>query len=187
MIRLKDARITDGIPSILRKKPEVQALSYAISKIRSKEIWTRISKLQIYANVDVADEEVLDAMAQELQVPAYRQSYAITIKRQLIKDAMPYWTTAGCAKVVEDLCKTIFGDAEVLEWWSFGGAPGTYKVKTTNPAVGAEEVEQFKKVAESIKRLSQHLINIDLELSVTGNLYAAGFINTCTTEILREA
>lgn len=187
MISLRDARLTDGIPSIIRHQPEVQALSYAIGKISEKEIWTRISKLKIYADVDTAFEDVLDAMAQELQVPAYKQDYEITVKRRLIKDAIPYWTTAGCAQVVEDLCKTIFGDAEVLEWWEFKGTPGTYKVRTTNPAISAEDVEQFKKVAESIKRLSQHLVNIDLELSVTGCLYAGGFINTGTIEILKEA
>lgn len=187
MISLKNARIIDGIPSIIKKQPEVQALSYAVEKITDKEIWPRMAKLKIYADIDAAAEEVLDALAQELQVPAYNQNYEINVKRQLIKGTITYWTTAGCAQVVEDLCRTIFGDAEVLEWWSFGGASGTYKVKTTNPTVGATEVEEFKKVAESIKRISQHLISIDLELSVMGNIYAGGFINTGTTEILKEA
>lgn len=186
MIKLQDVVLLDGLPKIIRERPEVMALSSAVERVQRSEIWPRIAKLKIYPDIDAASENVLDALAQELQVPAYREDYDITVKRQLVKSAIPFWVTAGSAQVVEDLCKTIFGDAEVVEWWTSGSAVGTYKVRTTNPGINSENIAEFEKVAESVKRLSQHLVSIDLELSVSGEIHVGGFVMTGTTSTIKE-
>lgn len=187
MIKLRNARLTDGLPDILCEEPDVLALSYAVDRAFDKYVWTAMNKLAIYSDLESADENILDALALEFQVPAYRQDYDVGVKRKLVKGAMSYWTTAGNAQTVEDLCVIIFGDAKVLEWIDFEGEEGTYKVTTTNPEVSAGDIAQFEKVAESVKRLSQHLISVDLELSVFGDIYIGGFIETGTTEIIMGA
>lgn len=187
MIKLNEASLLDGLPKVLSQLPEVQALSHAVDKAFEKYVWTATQRLRVYSNVDHADETLIDALAFELQVPAYRQDYDINVKRQLVKGAMSYWIMAGSAQAVEDLCNAIFGDAKVIEWFDFNGDEGTYKVTTTNPGVSAGDIAQFEKVAESVKRLSQHLISVDLELSVLGDIRIGGFLMTGTTETIKEA
>ena len=186
MIKLKDARLLDGLPGVLSDTLEAKALSYAIDKVLKAEIWPRIERLKIYSGIDTASDDILDALAAELAVPSYSQSYNIDVKRELVKGAISYWQTAGSAQTVEDICRTIFGDAEVLEWFNFGGDPGTYKVLTSNPGVTGSDVKKFEAVAESVKRLSQKLISVTVALQATGDITFAGVFRSGTVEILRE-
>lgn len=186
MIKLKDARLLDGLPGALSGTLEAKALSYAIDKALKAEIWPRIERLKIYSGIDTASDDILDALAAELAVPSYSQSYNIDVKRELVKGAISYWQTAGSAQTVEDICRTIFGDAEVLEWFNFGGDPGTYKVLTSNPGVTGSDVKKFEAAAESVKRLSQKLISVTVALQATGDITFAGVFRSGTVEILRE-
>lgn len=186
MIKLKDAKLLDGLPRVLSGTLEARALSYAIDKFLKAEIWPRIERLKIYSGIDTASDDILDALAVELAVPSYSQKYGIDVKRELVKGALNYWITAGSAQTVEDICAAIFGDAEVLEWFNFGGDPGTYKVLTSNPGVTGSDVKRFEAVAESVKRLSQKLISVTVALQAAGDVTFAGVFRSGTVEILRE-
>ena len=186
MIKLKDAKLLDGLPEILAGSLEAKALSYAIDKFLKAEVWPRIGHLKVYSGIDTASDDILDALAVELAVPSYGQSYDIDVKRELVKGAISYWQTAGSAQTVEDICKAIFGDAVVLEWFEFGGDAGTYKVVTSNPGVTGADVKHYETVAESVKRLSQKLISVTVALQAAGDVTFAGIFRSGTVEILRE-
>ena len=186
MIKLKDARLLDGLPGMLASSLEAKALSYAIDKFLKAEVWPRIESLKIYSGIDTASDDILDALAVELAVPSYSQGYDIDVKRELVKGAISYWQTAGSAQTVEDICKAIFGDAAVLEWFEFAGDAGTYKVVTSNPGVTGADVKQYEAVAESVKRLSQKLISVTVALQAAGDVTFTGVFRSGTVEILRE-
>lgn len=186
MIKLKDAKLLDGLPRVLSDTLEAKALSYAVDKFLRAEVWPRIERLKIYSGIDAADDEILDVLAAELAVPSYSQNYDIDVKRELVKGAISYWISAGSAQTVEDICSAIFGDAKVLEWFDFGGDPGTYKVLTSNPGVTGADVKKYEAVAESVKRLSQKLISVTVALQAAGDVTFAGIFRSGTVEILRE-
>lgn len=186
MIKLKDSKLLDGLPGMLAGSLEAKALSYAIDKFLKAEVWPRIERLKIYSGIDAASDDILDALAVELAVPSYSQSYDIDVKRELVKGAISYWQAAGSAQTVEDICKAIFGDAVVLEWFEFGGDAGTYKVVSANPGISGADVKKYEAVAESVKRLSQKLISVTVALQAAGDITFAGVFRSGTVEILRE-
>lgn len=174
MIRLYDALLTDGMPEIIGWQPWAKAMAVAVRN-QMRKTMGYADRLQLYAAVDTMPGQLLDVMAADLQVPEYSQSYSLAVKRSLIKGAMTYWSKAGTKAAVESLCRDIFGDAEVTEWFEYGGDPGYFKVSTTNPAITEANVSEFKAAVEAIKRLSAWLDGVELILSMPNMSQHYGF------------
>lgn len=174
MIKLRDALLTDALPEIIGEQPWAKAMSTAI-RIQTRKLLDFADRVQLYAAVQIVPEQILDVMAYDLRVPQYSENYEIGVKRALIQGALTYWSKAGTKAAVEDICRDIFGDATVIEWFEYGADPGYFKVTTTNPEITEENVHEFRRVIESVKRLSAWLDRVELILSTPNMEQKYGF------------
>jgi P2-related tail formation protein len=71
----------------------------------------------------------------------------------------------GTPAAVNKIIETIFETGYIKEWYEYGGEPYHFKAYTTNPAITSDDVEEFRRVLVSVKRLSAWLDEIILDLS----------------------
>ena len=86
-------------------------------------------------------------------------------------------------RCLSDILTNIFGDAEIEEWFEYGGAPGYFRILTTNPNVSGDTLEQFRKTAQNVKRLSAWLEEVLVDLGSSNMALKQGFALYDHTEI----
>lgn len=160
MIKLTDARLTDALPKTLAEQPWVQALAEASRKMR-RRVMAYADRTRLFCDIDEASEEVLDALAVELQTPLYKNDYPLTVKRQIVKNSMLYYIRSGTRGAVEELLADIYQGAEVEEWFEYGGEPNYFRVaidisRTTVPVAEMAPAE-LESWLYSVKRASSAL------------------------------
>lgn len=174
MIALQEAKITDALPQILAKEPWVQAMAYAVNNQLAR-LLTYANGVMVLASIDKMPDTVLDVLALELRLPYYDPTYSTTIKRELIRGGLQYWATVGTPESLTKILINIFGDAEIEEWFEYGGEPGYFRILTTNPNVSGETLEQFRKTAQDVKRLSAWLEEVLVDLGLPNMVFTQGF------------
>ncbi len=174
MILLRDAQLTDGLPDIIGKEPWAQAMAYAV-KNQMNQLLTYADGVKIFANVDALPGHILDIMAIELRLPYYDQSYATEVKRELINGALPYWSTTGTVESLSRILSSIFGDAEIEEWFEYSGEPGYFRIITANPQITGETLRKFEETAHNVKRLTAWLDGVLVELPLPNMAIYQGF------------
>lgn len=180
MIKLKDAQITDGLPGWLGDEANVKALSYAISR-QMKQVLAYSDAAKVYADVMKCSEAVLDILAFEIQIPKYKDSYSIDVKRRMVLNGLTFWVRMGTTGAIEDLCSDIFQNATVTEWFDYDGEPGHFRITTDNFRLTNDDVKEFHKVINAVKRLSAHLDEIELVLGPDPmTQYVTFGVSTCT-------
>ncbi|MGF0006526.1 phage tail protein I [Eubacteriales bacterium SGI.150] len=178
MIKLNGSRFTAAMPENLKEQPEVQAIAYAVGR-QVEKLCAYADSARTYAAIQSMPERVLDLLAVELRTPAYDENYSIKVKRALIEGALLFYTQMGTPAAVERIIETIFGSGYISEWWEYGGSPYHFKAYTTNPAITSDDVEEFKRVLGSVKRLSAWLDEIILDLSTdAAEVYVAHWVHT---------
>ncbi len=181
MIKITDALITQSLPEPLGTLPEVQAFALALrSQIRKMAEYTE--SIKIYSSIDTAPEAALDILASDMLITTYSQEYSLSVKRDLIKNALSNWMTSGTIGQLQNVVDSIFGSgAKIEEWFLNGSVPGTFKIYTNNPTIADETIDEFKRIVELTKRLSAHLNGVELGLSVdTMNQYYGFFVQEGT-------
>jgi phage tail P2-like protein len=128
MIKLADARLTDGLPDVLQKEPWVQALSEAIHSVTAQGI-NYVNSARTYSRLGELVGQILDFLGVENRAPHYRQDFSDDVKRTIIQNSMVYFAHAGTKAAVEDLIQDIYGGAKVVEWFDYNGEPGHYRVE----------------------------------------------------------
>ena len=127
MTSLRDSQITDILPDILKYRPDVQAVSYAI-RMQIARIYDLSQRCRMLAGIDAIGEDVLDLLAVELQSIYYDTSLPIDKKRDIIRSTLRWHWYGGTRASVEDYIRTIFGGGDVTEWYEYGGSPYTFKI-----------------------------------------------------------
>ena len=174
MISLRDAKITNALSQILAKEPWAQAMAYAVNK-QMVRLLTYADGVMILASIDKMPDAVLDVLAVELRLPYYDLTYSTAVKRELIRGGLQYWATVGTPESLTKILINIFGDAEIEEWFEYGGEPGYFRILTTNPNVSGETLEQFRKTAQDVKRLSAWMEEVLVDLGLPNMVFTQGF------------
>lgn len=164
MINLNGSRFTAIMPENLAGQVEVQALAYAVGR-QMEKLCGYAESARTYAAIQSMPERILDLLAVELRTPAYDENYSIRVKRALIEGTLTFYTMMGTPAAVNKIIEIIFETGYIREWWEYGGDPYHFKAYTTNPAITSDDVEEFKRVLGSVKRLSAWLDEIILDLS----------------------
>lgn len=178
MTKLNGSRFTDILPENLAGQTEVQAIAYAVGR-QVEKLCAWADSARTYAAVATMPEKVLDALAVELRTPAYDETFSVRIKRALIEGTLTFYMTMGTPAAVNKIIETIFENGHISEWWEYGGEPYHFKATTTNPAITSDDVEEFKRVLGSVKRLSAWLDEIVLDLSTeAAQVYFGNWLHT---------
>lgn len=160
MIKLYDAEITDLLPDNL-KSNEVIAFSYALKKA-CRYVLDRVDRIELYTKIDKLPENILDYLALELRTQYYDEELDITVKRELIKNTLPWYMKAGTAAAVSELLTTVIGNGSVQEWFEYGGNPYMFKI-TTQEQLTKENMEKFAAIIDNVKNARSKLDGFDKE------------------------
>lgn len=169
---LKNVDLLSLQTTSMKADPTIQAMCAALTP-QFRQLAEEVKLCMIYSRVDELDEAALDELAWQMHIDWYDATADITIKRQLIKTADDVHRKLGTPAAVEDIIKTYFGDGQVQEWWEYGGTNGMFNVLTTNASISDTLAAQFARVIEPVKRKSQHLDQVIVNLSGTVSEYHA--------------
>lgn len=187
MINLNGSRFTSIMPDNLAEQVEIQAIAYAVGK-QIEKLCAYADSARTYAAIATMPERVLDLLAVELRTPAYDENYSIRVKRALIEGTLVFYTQMGTPAAVNKIIETIFETGYIREWWEYDGDPYHFKAYTTNPAITSDDVEEFKRVLGSVKRLSAWLDEIILDLSTPSTeIYVGHWLHTGDFITLQKA
>lgn len=163
MIKLSDARLVDGLPSVLAKEPWVQALSEAVHAVAAKGLGYMNSS-RTYSRLGELSGQILNILGVENRAPHYRQDLSDDVKRTIIRNSMVYYAHAGTKAAVEEFVRDIYCTAKIEEWPEYNGDPGHFRIALdlldSRTQVGNLDVEAIRKVIDPVTRISAHLDEI---------------------------
>lgn len=160
MIKLSGSRFTDIMPDNLASQVETQAFAYAVGR-QIEKLCAYSDAARTYAAIATMPEWLLDYMAVELRTPSYDENYSLKTKRALIQGSLLFYTQMGTPAAVNRLIETIFETGYIEEWYEYDGDPHHFRAYVGDGGeVGPGELEEFRRVLSSVKRLSSWLDDI---------------------------
>lgn len=101
-----------------------ESIDYAISN-QKKRIMDKF-----FLNIDKLTEIEIDYMLWEYHVDYVGENASLENKRELVKIAVIAHFNKGTLGSVKAICKILFGNAEIKEWFEYNGRPGYFKIST---------------------------------------------------------
>ena len=169
MISLYDGQITDLLPWKIAQSSEVRCISYAVQQEHQRML-RLAAHTRTMAVIDELPEKILDVLAVELRTPYYQESMNLETKRNIIKRTLLWHTKAGTPSAVKELVETVFGEGEIIEWFEYGGKPGTFNIKT-NGQMTEDAVSYFLSLIQRVKNTRSHLRTVLIEKNIQGQEY----------------
>ena len=181
MTKLFDSNITDILPEVFTKDPDVIALGYAVNKAIHR-LYGYCQNIGIYDSIDTLPEQVLDLLAIELRTQYYDDTFSIEIKRSLIKNTLNWYMYAGTAASVSELVEAVFGSGRIEEWFQYGGEPYHFKIHTNNVAATDEMIQLAENLVSSVQNIRSYLEEIVVHVINSMTLYIGCSVLDVTTD-----
>lgn len=160
MIKLSGSRFTDIMPENLASQVETKAFAYAVGR-QIEKLCAYSDAARTYAAIATMPEWLLDYMAVELRTPSYDENYSLKTKRALIQGSLLFYTQMETPAAVNRIIETIFETGYIEEWYEYDGDPHHFRAYVGDGGeVGPGELEEFRRVLSSVKRLSSWLDDI---------------------------
>lgn len=160
MIKLSGSRFTQIMPENLAGQVETQAFAYAVGR-QIEKLCAYSDAARTYAAIATMPEWLLDYMAVELRTPSYDENYSLNTKRALIQGSLLFYSQMGTPAAVNRIIETIFETGYIEEWYEYDGDPHHFRAYVGDGGeVGPGELEEFRRVLSSVKRLSSWLDDI---------------------------
>lgn len=160
MIKLSGSRFTDIMPDNLASQVETQAFAYAVGR-QIEKLCAYSDAARTYAAIATMPEWLLDYMAVELRTPSYDENYSLNTKRALIQGSLLFYSQMGTPAAVNRIIETIFQTGYIEEWYEYDGDPHHFRAYVGDGGeVEPGELEEFRRVLSSVKRLSSWLDDI---------------------------
>lgn len=179
-MRLKDIDLYQMLPAFMKEDKFDKALADAMSNFFQK-LSVDMERTVIIGQIDKLNEAELDQLAQDWCISWYLKSASLEQKRELIKDSPLVFSRLGTVWAVEKVMNSYLPESELKEWFDYEGDPHYFRFVTNNTDILRTDIDAFLFVLEKIKRKSQWLDGIILELRAKGTMYpACGFIEEST-------
>lgn len=137
------------LPAFMRDDNAVIALSKAINELIQAPSG-RLDTIRTWDQIDNLTEAECDEMAWELAIDWYNSTYALDVKRSLIKNYLITKRKNGTKASLLSVLQSIFKGVNVEEWFEYGGQPYTFRLKIELPESNIT-IEQQRELVENIK------------------------------------
>lgn len=134
------------------------------------DLSNRMNLILIYSRIDFLTEDILDILAWQFNCTWYDAKATLSEKRKIIKTALLVHKTRGTRFAVEEVVKSYFDDAEVKEWFEYGGDPYTFKVIVRN-GVEPELAERFTKAVNAVKNVRSFMEELIVGFTCADDLF----------------
>lgn len=179
-MKLKDVDLYKMLPAFMKEDKFDKLLAKGMSNL-FQNLAVNMERTVIIGHIDELNEAELDQLAADWNIFWYLKSASLEQKRQLIKDAQLVFNRLGTVWAVERVMNSYLPESELKEWFDYGGQPHHFRFVTNNTDILRTDIEAFLYVLEKVKRKSQWLEGVILELKAIGTMYpGVGFIEEST-------
>lgn len=158
----------DYLPEPLKRDPKMKAFATAITK-ELLEVSGNIENVLIYSRIDKLPEELLDILAYDLHCDWYDCKYPIETKRKILKRNGEIHKKLGTKYAVEKALQDVYSEAEVKEWFEYGGQPYCFKITVNvgNTGINENTAQEIEEKMKFYKNLRSHCDGIFYNMSAS--------------------
>ena len=153
------AALLSIFPPALKKSPDYLTLAQCIC-IELSRAFQAATKAEVLCRVDELPEEVLDALAYDLDVFWWRPGASLEEKRTGIKQALISHRRLGTTQAVQDAIDAYFGGGSVEEWFDYNDDPFYFRIYGAEVPSGTPLYDAFLRTIDGVKRCSAVLSSV---------------------------
>ena len=184
MITVQDLKLTDiAAKSTLTDKTTkwiYESIDYAIKQQKNRII------SKFFLDIDKLSEMEIDYLLWEYHVDYVGENASLESKRELVKIAVIAHFNKGTLGSVKAICKILFGNAEIKEWFEYGGQPGYFKISTFGELKDEKDYLKVLDVVNEYKNERSWLEALTFERSSNLGKYVGIFSEKQVINILNE-
>lgn len=150
MNNLNDYKIADNlVPSI--NSTNIQEFAKTVDE-HLAEVNKQSEVVLLYPRIDKLSENLIDELAIQLHVDFYNSTILLDKKRAIVKNSIKWHMKKGTPYAVEELIKTVFQSAKIVEWFDYGAAPYHFKVVfIKEPLTEPAQIDKLTEAINSVK------------------------------------
>lgn len=178
MKNLENVTLGDILPDSIAKDKQVSAAAQAIDP-QLRLLALNVDVPAIYASIDKLTSSQLDHIAVQYDLDVWRDSWPVTLKRSILKTAIPIKRKVGTVGAVKDALASIGSAATIIEWWQTEpkGEPHTFTIYATQSEIEGTIDEEMQAdlmaMIDDAKPLRSHYKFVMQNQSKTGiNVFA---------------
>lgn len=161
-----------ALPNVLSEDTVTLGLASAIAA-ELEEAASKVSLVNIYANIDTMDESMLDILAKDFKVDWWRSDADLEEKRNLIKTCWYVHRHLGTKSAIETAVASFLGNGAVQEWFEYGGQPHHFRIVGASNAAVNEYFDEFMTILSVVQRGSSVIDSVTALIPNQQNLYIA--------------
>lgn len=171
------------IPAFMREDETVKGLAAAFDTIFSK-IVSKMYYANIWKNIERLTNGEMDFVGKTLNIPWYHDSFTIEQKQIVLYEYRNLYYNIGTSGSIIQLLNSIYGDAEISEWYEYDGSPFHFKIRTENATAVNEKAELFLRLLDRVKKATAILDEIEIESSGSNYIYLKS-VSIESTDIIK--
>ena len=151
MRSLQTISLRELLPPSIASDPDILAAAEALDAELQKAT-ARIPGVSILPNIrEITDSAIIDLLAWQFHVDFYEPDAPLSVRRDLVAKSLEWHTRKGTPSVVEEVVTAALSDAQVQEWFEYGGAPYFFRISTHLPLSEETEVRRLLAAIDSVK------------------------------------
>ncbi len=166
-----DADLVGTLPFSISQDAEVQRVAKAVETNLNLAAGC-IPLVAVYARIDELPEEILDSLAWQFHMDIYDDGADIETKRNSVKTAIQYHRYKGTTWAVKEAASAVSKNAEITEWFDYGGEPYHFKAVAGKPIATLEELRLLIQTVMDAKNVRSWLDGIEYKTASTYKLYS---------------
>lgn len=170
-MKIDEAELLTIVPHSIAKDKTVQDVAKSLDA-PINEVTGNIRNILILSRIDELPEEILDALAWEYHMDIYDDSSDIETKRNAVKTAIQYHRYKGTIWAVKEAAALASKNAEIKEWFDYGGEPYHFKAITTSAIQSLDELRALMKAMTDAKNVRSWLDGIEYKTESAYKLIA---------------
>lgn len=175
-MRINELDLIEFLPQYMREDKSAKGIAYAVTQVLKDIVVQNIEKCSIYGRIDELDENMLDELAWQFNIPEYIPTFDIRAKRTIIKNCMLMHRQRGTVAAVEQVLNDVFGNGYIEEWFEYDkNKPFHFKVHTTNTSTTDEMIAEFEQLVEVTQNVRSVLESVIIETSLDMSSYQGIF------------
>ncbi|MGN0887229.1 MAG: phage tail protein I [Candidatus Spyradenecus sp.] len=137
MKTLEEMRLADVLPGSLAHDQTVRPAAAAIDP-QLTAVAGLVDMPALYTQLDRLPSLALDHLAMQFDLTVWRDSWSLTMKRRVLKNALYEKANKGTVKAVKNALDALGSDAVIKEWWETEpkGTPHTFSIVATQTNSG---------------------------------------------------
>lgn len=144
------------LPSVLSKDEGMTGLARMIGWIVG-ETAGKVDAPAVFQNIGNLNEDLLDILAADLKVDWYDFDADIDTKRKQIIGNWNVRKRLGTTAAVKNALRDVWPDSTIEEWFTYGGAPGCFKVLLSLNSQGTVQFDKAIRMIEIFKPVRAHI------------------------------